>query len=100
MCLPKLVDHITSLKSEPVKRHRASQAAAALAKIHQLKKSGIAPHSLALKQIIELERKDCNHQKKSNLENTHQGTEVVNGHRDQPEPRINGELECDVSNFF
>ena len=97
MCLPKLVDHITSLKSDPVKRHRASQAAAALAKIHQLKKTGIVPHSLALKQIIELERKDCYQKKSALLENTQQGTDIVNGYRDPPETRINGELECDVN---
>ena len=99
MCLPKLVDHITSLKSEPVKRHRASQAAAALAKIHQLKKNGIVPHSLALKQIIELERKDCN-QKKSGLDHAQHGTEVTNGNRDNSEPRLNGELECEVYFFL
>ena len=57
MCLPTLVDCITSLKSDPLKRHRAAQAAAALTKIHQLKKKSIAPHSLGLKQIIDMEKR-------------------------------------------
>lgn len=57
VCLPTLVDCITSLKSDSLQRHRAAQAAAALAKIHQLKKKSVTPQSLALKQLVLLERR-------------------------------------------
>lgn len=66
VCLPKLVDYATSLPSptspgwegdEPIRRHRAGQAASALSKIHRLKKKGVVPRSLALRQILELEHR-------------------------------------------
>ena len=55
--LPKLIDYITWSKTDAVKSHRAAQAALALSKIHQLKKKEVTPHSLGLKQIVELERR-------------------------------------------
>ena len=55
--LPKLIDYIILPKRDPVKSHRAAQAALALSKIHQLKKKEVMPHSLGLKQIVEIERR-------------------------------------------
>lgn len=98
MCLPQLVDCLTSLSTDPLKRHRAAQAATALAKIHQLKKKGIVPHSLALQQIVEFARKasiqaklhskmNRNSQDYSDLTASHNGTEL----------KTNGETETEVS---
>ena len=55
--VPQLIDYITSAGSDALKSHRAAQAAAALSKIHQLKKNQVSPHSLGLLQIVELQRK-------------------------------------------
>jgi hypothetical protein len=95
MCLPQLVDCITSLKSDPMKRHRAAQAAAALSKIHQLKKKGIVPYSLALKQIVELERRaSC--VKNSSTRHKKIEENKANIHRDETEFQTNGDVESEV----
>lgn len=103
MCLPQLIDCITSLKSDPVKRHRAAQAAEALSKIHQLKKKGIVPHSLALKQIVELERRACISGKSQSKRNKkiEENSHTANTSRDEPEYKTNGELsESEVKRMF
>lgn len=96
MCLPQLVDCITSLKSDPVKRHRAAQAAAALSKIHQLKKKGIVPYSLVLKQVVELERRASSNGK--SYSGKHKKTEenAATIVRDDQEFQNNGEMESEV----
>ena len=73
LCLPKLVDYITSSgkRSDPLQRHRAAQAASALSKIHRSKKRGIVPHSLALRQIIEMEQKSSGMQHDSFVNDNH-----------------------------
>ena len=103
MCLPQLIDCITSLKSDPVKRHRAAQAAEALSKIHQLKKKGIVPHSLALKQIVELERRAYTCGKSQSMRNkkTEENSHITNASREESEFKTNGELsESEVRKFL
>lgn len=99
MCLPQLVDCITSLKSDPVKRHRAAQAAAALSKIHQFKKKGIVPYSLALKQIVELERRASNNGKSYSGKNKKIEENATTVIRDDQEFQSNGEVESEVISF-
>lgn len=99
MCLPQLVDCLTSLNSDPLKRHRAAQAASALAKIHHLKKKRIVPHSLALQQIVEFARR-ARHQvkvqsKKTNLDPS-DSTVLPNG----TELKTNVETETEVWLYF
>jgi hypothetical protein len=95
MCLPQLVDCITSLKSDPVKRHRAAQAAEALSKIHQLKKKGIVPYSLALKQIVELERRaSCVKHTSMRYKKTEEN--AANIHREDTDFQHNGDMESEV----
>ncbi|KAI9556963.1 hypothetical protein GHT06_016757 [Daphnia sinensis] len=96
MCLPQLVDSITSLKNDPVKRHRAAQAAAALSKIHQLKKKGIVPYSLALKQIVELERRASNNAKGYSAKNKKTEENAATVIRDDQEFQNNGEVESEM----
>lgn len=98
MCLPQLVDCITSLKGDPLKRHRAAQAAEALSKIHQLKKKGIVPHSLALKQIVELERRACASVKSNSRRSkkTEDTSPAANISREESDFKTNGEPETEV----
>lgn len=91
-CLPKLIDYITQFKSDPVKRHRAIQAATALSKIHQLKKKGVVAHSLALKQIVELEKRNNPTQ-----DATTNGRERIDDNQGNGnETRSSGDFDCEV----
>lgn len=98
MCLPQLVDCITSLKGDPLKRHRATQAAEALSKIHQLKKKGIIPHSLALKQIVELDRRACASMKCHSKRDkpVEENSSIANHSGDDSDFKTNGEHESEV----
>lgn len=85
MSLPKLIDYIIKPKSDPVRSHRAAQAALALSKIHQLKKKEVTPHSLALKQIVELERRRSDNP-----------TDLPTSLKDQSELKTNGDTDSEV----
>lgn len=102
MCLPQLVDHIMSLKNDPIKRHRAAQAATALSKIHHLKKKGIVPHSLALRQLIEMERRACSNGKsvKVSSRSAEASPQVNSTVRNESELRTSEESDSEVRLMF
>ena len=73
----------------------AAQAAEALSKIHQLKKKGIVPYSLALKQIVELERRaSCVKHTSMRYKKTEEN--AANIHREDTDFQHNGDMESEV----
>lgn len=99
-CLPKLIGFITSSTGGPLERHRAAQAAVALSRIHQLKKKGVKPRSLALKQIIELEKRHAASLRSKRKEKKSNVTAETPGVQEKTSESSSVDVESEVRAFL